>query len=54
MNSLISWWENELSNNDRSKLMKTINYDGWKGTTEERHIKLEEMHNVILGETEND
>ena len=48
MSNLILWWENELSCDDRTRLMKAINYDGWKGTREDRHIKLKEMHEFAL------
>jgi len=48
MNSLISWWENKISHDDRTRLMKAINYEGWKGTTEERHAKLKEMYKFAL------
>ncbi len=43
---LIYWWEDDLSCDDRIKLMKAINYEGWEGTKEERHKKLEEMYRV--------
>jgi len=48
MTSLISWWENEISGDDRTRLMKAINYGGWQGTTEERHTKLKEMYEFAL------
>jgi hypothetical protein len=32
--------------------MKAINYDGWKGTREDRHIKLKEMHEFALHENQ--
>ena len=44
--SLIYWWEDDLTSEDRSRLMKSINYDGWKGTRKERNKKLVEMYEV--------
>ena len=45
-NNLVSWWENDLTSEDRIKLMKDIKYDGWKGTIEERRDKMIEMYKV--------
>ncbi len=59
MVNLRMWWEDVLTNSDRTMLMKAINYDGWEGSTEDRHEKLEEMYikwqklrdvNVLEGE----
>ena len=36
----IYWWENEISHDDRTRLMG--NYS-WHGTVEQRHKKLHEM-----------
>ena len=38
---LIRWWENELSGEEKDRLMKGYI---WSGTVEERHKKLGEMH----------
>ncbi len=44
--NLVGWWENDLTYEDRTMLMKEINYESWEGTTEERHEKLVEMYKV--------
>ncbi len=43
---LIYWWEDDLTMQDRNDLMKKIGYEGWKGTSEERHERLIEMYKV--------
>jgi len=41
MVSLIDWWENKLTSEERTDLMKGYS---WHGTIEERHKKLKEMY----------
>ena len=42
---LIHWWEDELTGEDRSRLMGDYS---WHGPTEERHKKLREMHSNFV------
>jgi len=42
---LIRWWEDELTSEDRRRLMGDYS---WKGPTEERHKKLKEMHSNFI------
>jgi len=46
MSNLGLWWEDELTCEDRIKLMKEIGDYEWIGTSEERHEKLVEMYKV--------
>lgn len=42
---VISWWENELTDDKRTELMG--NYS-WHGSTESRHKQLRKMHKKWL------
>jgi len=39
--TIIHWWENELTDQERAVLMGDYK---WHGSIEDRHIKLREMH----------
>ena len=45
----ISWWENQLTVEERNELMGDYM---WHGTAEERHVKLHEMYLKWLEEKE--
>ena len=41
ISKIILWWENELTGEDRTRLMGSYK---WHGTVQERHQKLREMY----------